>query len=96
MPRTTKLQLFHEWLEDGVITRKDILEIINKCLEDDYVAENEVLACIDTDAIESYLYHEGKYNVMVRVDNMVLKDKLETFLKTEIFPYYNDHKSILI
>lgn len=69
----------------------ELLQRLEQELLNERIETEDVLKLIDMDDIK--FYYQGSFDICVKVDNANLRDKLETFIKEEIYPYYLDQEA---
>lgn len=79
-----------EDFEEKPIGRPDI----EVAMQNGDIEAADLLYLLDNDDIAKRIANDGHYFV-VRVDTMANRDKLSEFVKSEIYPHYNDQKEYL-
>lgn len=78
-------------LKDRDIKSDELLEFIKE--NNDYDSD-KVIELLDPSDVDSWATSNGY--VLIKVDNMNLRTKLEDFIKTEIYPHLADQNEFLI
>ena len=53
----------------------------------------EILDVLDEDEVVEWAADKRSNHIVIKLESIELRSKLEEFLKTEIFPYYNEQTS---
>lgn len=53
----------------------------------------EILDVLDEDEVVGWASDKRPNHIVIKLESIELRSKLEEFLKTEIFPFYNDQVS---